>query len=359
MNALSQQHLNLGARLAPDHIPLEYGDLSAEFEASQNAGILLDRSHEGRILLTGDDRLELVNRMSTNDVSALVENEGRATIFTNATARILFRAACFQRQEGLLLISEASQGSPLASFLRRNIFFGDQVSVNDISAITAQFSLHGDRADAVVKALDAQLLDLPAVGSSEVESDGCKITVARRKPICGGHWSVICPAEDASALHRHLLRVGGNFGLKPAGSLTYNVIRIQSGRPAGLELSTDYIPLEVGLWDEVSISKGCYTGQEIIARMESRGRLAKTIVKIGLSNLVPAPSILYADGRSVGVLTSSAKAPDGSIYALAVIKVDSCRPGNLLSVERGDELARVIGYAGAQPSFIRQFANGI
>ena len=359
MNALSRHHLALGAHLAPDHIPLDYGNLPAEFEAAQNTGILLDRSHEGRILLTGDDRLELVNRMSTNDVSALVVNEGRATIFTNANARILFRAVCFQRPEGLLLVSEASQGNALAGFLRRNIFFGDQVAVNDISAITAQFTLHGDRADEVVKALDAQLLELPALGCIDGEADGYTITVARRKSICGGHWAVICSAEDAAAIHRHLLQIGRDMGLKPAGSLTYNIMRLRSGRPAGLELSTDYIPLEVGLWDEVSFSKGCYTGQEIIARMESRGRIAKTIVKVGLSNLAPSPSMLRADGRTVGVLTSSAIAPDGSIYALAVIKVDSCRPGNLLSVGRGDELARVIGYAGAQPPFIRQFTDGI
>ena len=64
----------------------------------------------------------------------------------------------------------------------------------------------------------------------------------------------------------------------PAGSLTYNVLRIRAGRPGvGHELSTDYIPLELGLWDEVSFTKGCYTGQEIIARMESRGGWRKRL----------------------------------------------------------------------------------
>ena len=111
--------------------PLDYGDLSAEYEALDQAAILLDRSHEGRILLSGEDRLSLVNRMSTNDLSALAVNDGRATIFTDALARILFRAECYHRPEGLLLISEPGQGRSLANFLRRNIFFGDKVAVTD------------------------------------------------------------------------------------------------------------------------------------------------------------------------------------------------------------------------------------
>ena len=131
MNSLRDWHLRLGAKLAPDGIPLDYGDRTAEFKAALRAAILLDRSHEGRILLTGRDRLNLVNRISTNDVAALTEGVGCATIFTNANARILFRATCLHRPEGLLLISEAGQGGALAAFLRRNVFFGDQVDVQD------------------------------------------------------------------------------------------------------------------------------------------------------------------------------------------------------------------------------------
>src|SRR6185295_4976010 len=96
------------------------------------------------------------------------------------------------------------------------------------------------------------------------------------------------------------------LGLIPAGSLTYNRLRIRAGRPGvGHELTQDYIPLELGLWDEVSFTKGCYTGQEIIARMESRGRLAKTIITVNLSAAVDAPAKLVADGHEVGMLTSS------------------------------------------------------
>src|SRR5690606_27230476 len=116
----------------------------------------------------------------------------------------------------------------------------------------------------------------------------------------------IAPVESADRVWTALLAAGADHGLQPAGSLTYNVLRIRAGRPGvGRELSADYLPLEVGLWDEISFNKGCYTGQEIIARMESRSRLAKTIVTLALDALVEAPAPISIDEREVGTLTSS------------------------------------------------------
>lgn len=354
MKELTRYHRGLGARLAPDGIPLDYGDVSAEYAAADRASILLDRSHEGRVLVSGENRLSLVNRMSTNDLSALAVNDGRATIFTDANARILFRVECFHRPEGLLLISEPGQGQFLAGFLRRNIFFGDKVAITEQSAATAHFALHGAAADEIATALAANGDELAVMGSSEVVVAGAAAILSRRKPLVDGHWSLICSADKSVALHKQLLALGQPLGLRPAGSLVYNMLRIRSGRPGGGELSSDYIPLEVGLWDEISFRKGCYTGQEIIARMESRERVAKAMVEVSLSNAVPAPAPLYATGRAVGTLTSSVEAPDGDVFALAVVKVDCCTPGAVLEFEQNTAQARVIDYAGVPPPFIQR-----
>lgn len=352
MNELAQYHLSLGARLAPDRIPLDYGDLPAEYQRVESGAILLDRSHEGRILLEGRDRFELVNRMSTNDLSRLDVGEGKPTVFTNPHARILFRASCYSLSRGLLLISEAGQGEALANYLRRNIFYGDQAQVSDLSARTAQFALHGAAADRAIAAFAPELAAIASLGCAEINADEGSLIIARRKSICGGHWIVIAPAGGSVAIHRRLLRGGTAVGLAPAGSLTYNSLRIRSGRPAGIELSTDYIPLEVGLWDEISFSKGCYTGQEIIARLESRGRLAKTLVKLELASMTAAPAPIYAAGKRVGRLTSSAQAAEDRVHALAALKLDSAHPGTELVVGAEGVSATVIGYAGAQPPYI-------
>ncbi len=338
--------------MAPDGIPLDYGDQGREYAAALDAAILLDRSHEGRLLLSGRDRLALVQRMSTNDVAGLPVHGGAATIFTNATARTLFRAFCFELSGGLLLVSEAGQGAALLAFMRRSIFYGDQVGLEDLSQSTAQFALHGPRADAIVADLGWDAGDTALGRGGERETPLGIVTLARRKRLCGSHWLLVCARDSAAALHERLLETGRAHGLLAAGSLVYNCLRIRAGRPAGLELSQEYLPLEAGLWDEVSFSKGCYTGQEIIARMESRQRLAKTLVKVELSQMVAAPAPVTVAGRPVGQLTSSVVAPDGSIFALAILKLEGAGPGARLQVGDSKIEGRVLDYAGAQPAWI-------
>lgn len=352
MNELAAYHQGIGALLAADGIPMHYGDLAAEYQAALDSAVLLDRSHEGRILLTGESRLDLINRMSTNDILGSALFEGRPTVFTNANARILFRAMCYNLPRGLLLTSEPGQGQALCDLLRRNIFFGDKVELRDQSQETAQFALHGPCADRIIERIGIKQPPEAAYWAQETALDDTTVTVAARKSIAGGHWIIICPAASALAVYRHVLDLGRSFRLRPAGSLTYNVLRIRSGRPAGLELSTGYIPLELGLWDEVNFEKGCYTGQEIIARMESRQRLAKVMVRLDLTQLAEAPATVYASGKECGRLTSSAASPDGQMHALAVIKTASARPGTVIEV--GDERrpARVKDFAGLQPAFI-------
>lgn len=354
--ALAALQERMGARLAPDGIPLHFGDMPSEYQAALRGAILLDRSHEGRILLQGESRFELINRMSTNNLIGLRPHEGKPTIFTNANARILFRAVCYNLPEGLLLISEPGQGPALRQLLQRNIFFGDQVTVRDLSPASAQFALHGPKADLLAQRLGVHPPPPPGQCQAyDIRFEGSAVTVARRKSIAGAHWAIICPSGlsgRAAALFQALLEPDRTLKPQAAGSLVYNVLRIRSGKPAGLELSSAYIPLEVGLWDEVSFEKGCYTGQEILARMESRQRLAKVMVKLELSQWVAAPAKIYADGRECGQLSSSVKSPAGEIFALAIMKTVNARPGQLVEVGAARSSARVSALAGSQPAFI-------
>ncbi len=352
MTHLNTYHQSLGATLADDGIPLQYSDLSHEYNQALSNAVVFDRSHEGRLILTGDNRFEIVNRMSTNKVVDMPLHTGQPTIFTNATARILYRVIAYNRPEGLLIITEPGQGDAVATYLQRNIFYGDNVKVINLQQQTTQLAIHGPTADAVMQALSSDLKNLQPLSSTEIQHDLATFTVVRRKSIVESHWVIICQQRHAEAIHKHLLSIGEPHGLIPAGSLTFNTLRIRSGRPAGQELSTDYIPLEVGLWDEVSFSKGCYTGQEIIARMESRQRLAKTMVKLTLSEFVQAPTPVYNGDKLVGKLTSSVALPNGEIFANAIIKTDSAHPDTQLSVGDKRIMATVTDYAGEQPTFI-------
>ena len=346
-----------GAALAGDGIPLHYGDQAAEFNAALNAAVLMDRSHEGRLSLHGPDRLALVQRMSTNDVQALAADEAAPTVFINPIGRILDRVTLINRADDALLLAGPGRGEPLRAYLQRHIFFNDQVQVADLAPATRHFVLTGPQADAVAAALGPALADLHGPVGATVEIAGVQVYAVRIKPLCGSQWSLIVPDEAAEAVFEAVLEAGKPFGLRPAGSLVYNALRIRAGIPGtGRELTTDYIPLEVGLWDEVSFRKGCYTGQEIIARMESRGKLAKTIVQATLDRPIEAPASLKLDGREVGTLTSAVPAPDGRVYGIAVVKVAAALPGTVLQAVRDDATAdaTITKLAGVQPGGLTQ-----
>ncbi|MCA9915136.1 MAG: folate-binding protein YgfZ, partial [Anaerolineae bacterium] len=307
--SLQSIHQAHGAHLAPDGIPLHYDDLLAEYNAALHQAVLLDRSHEGRLQVFGSSRFELLNRMSTNKLVDMQPNEGRPTIFTTANARIIDRIIAYNRDDHLLLITEPGRGEAVQNLLQRNIFFGDDAQLVNISAQTHQFALHGIHADAVMDAIAPGSSELQELHSQEISLGDTTFFAGRRKAISGNHWALVVPQRSASQIYETLLETGKPFGLRPAGSLTYNTLRIRAGRPARPELSNEFIPLEIGLWDEVSFNKGCYTGQEIIARMESRNKLAKMLVCLTLQKPVQAPAEVFQAEQPIGTITSSAEAP--------------------------------------------------
>lgn len=350
--SLQAVHQSHGATLAPDGIPIHYSNLAKEYEAGLNTAILLDRSHEGRVQLFGDSRFEILNRMSSNKMIDMQADEGRATIFTNPNARIIDRIVAYNREDHLLLLTEPGRNSWLVNFLQKNIFFGDNARLVDITSETHMFGLHGPLLDAVLRDCAVDIDSILPMFGAEAQVADATIYLARRKAISDKHLAIIVSKDHAPAVYEQIFEMGQAHGLLASGGLTYNTLRIRSGHPARPELNLDYIPLEIGLWDEVHFGKGCYTGQEIIARMESRGKLAKTIVSLNLSAMINAPAEVTLNGAKIGKMTSSVQAADGDIFAIAVIKTHAIEAGTEIMV--ADVPATVSGLIGEQPDTIIQ-----
>jgi folate-binding protein YgfZ len=345
---MSDFHRAYGAVLAGDGIPLHYGDQSAEYRAALDQVIVMDRSHEGRLRITGHDRVDWLQRIATNDLSNLPLHTGSPTLFTNANGRVIDRVVVYNRGDWLLAVTEPGRGGVFRSNLLRQVFFNDQVHFTDLTPDTRQFTLHGPQADAVAEVLAPGAAAFVPFQGAEITVDGVPVFLARRKPVSGAHWLLVSSVEMAAQVWAALLQVGAPSGLTPAGSLTYNTLRIRAGRPAaGHELTSDYIPLELGLWDEVSFDKGCYTGQEILARMESRQRLAKTIVTLRLDAPVEAPAELTHEGKPAGTLTSSVVTPSGDALGVGVVKLALAIPGQ--SLMAGGVPVSILVLPGVQP----------
>lgn len=286
------------------------------YQAAHEAAVLVDRSDLGMLKITGETRLDLINRMSTQAVDGLKSGEGAATILTTDIGRIIDRLLLYVSGDTVYAMTSENNADNVARYLMRFVFFQDDFHVQDMSAETAVLGVYGAQAREKLAEAGFPQVDLPMHHWRQQEIDGILAYLHRTDPVAGEGYFVMCDVADKETLVRHLTKSGCVW----ATGADFEILRIESGlKRFGHELTQDYIPLEADLWDDVSFDKGCFIGQEIIARMESRGRLAKKLVRLYPAASVEAGAEIKADGKKVGTVTSAAVSPNGPV-ALGFVK---------------------------------------
>lgn len=295
------------------------------YEAAYHAAVLVDRSQLGMLKITGETRLDLFHRMSTQAVAGLQSGQGIATILTTDIARIVDRLILYASSDTLYALTSENNADHIARYLMRYVFFQDDFHIEDISADTAIFGVYGPQAKERLAAFGFPEVEIPLHHWRAVEMEGATVYLHRTDPVAGDGYFVMCHASEKASLEGRLL----GSGLVPVDGDMFELLRIESGlKRLGHELSLDYIPLEADLWPDVSFTKGCYIGQEIIARMESRGRLAKRLARLYPAAPVEVGAEIKAGDKVVGTVTSAAAGPEGAV-ALGFIKtsvLDSATP---------------------------------
>jgi aminomethyltransferase len=293
--------------------------LAAAVAAAQEGAILVDRSELGHLVFRGDSRLDLVHRMSTQAVTALTTGQGAATVLTTDIGRIIDRLLLYAAEDAVLVVTGDANADSVARYLMRFVFFNDDFQIEDRSEETAAFGVYGQQAEAQLGAALGLDLAFPLHHWRRASLGESSLTVHRTDAVAGaGYLLLVAQAQAAAAW-----KVLNTAGLQPISAAAFDYLRIAAGVPRfGRELTQEYIPLEADLWADVSFSKGCYIGQEIIARLESRGRLAKRLALLRLRAPVPAGAALEIEGKNAGTITSVAEGPAGTL-ALAYIKANA------------------------------------
>lgn len=300
------------------------------YQATYNTVVRIDETARGRVRLTGRDRAALLHRLTTNDIETLAAGSGARTVLINHNARILDLLTVYALPEHLLVVNNPGQGGALTRFLQSKIFFNDKVAVEDLSHETIQIQLYGPRAAEKIRAatsIDPQAWPVHHIQAASI--DNVQVWLTRTLPLGGDGFVVFAQRSDADFVQQAFADV------PELNAATLDVLRIEHGYPvARHELSTEYIPLETGLSDAVSFTKGCYVGQEIIARMESRNRLAKRLMGLKLAGETAPGGKLVQHGKDMGDLTSVARSPRFGIIGLAYVRTAAATPGT--EVEVGD-----------------------
>jgi folate-binding protein YgfZ len=298
--------------------------LEAAYQAAHQSAIVVDRSQLGMLKFTGESRLDLINRMSTQKVLDLQSGEGKATVLTSDIGRIIDRLILYAASDSVYCLTSEDNGQNIADYLRRFVFYMDDFQVEDLSEETAIFAVYGSQAQPLLTGLFGEAVALPLHHWTNINVEGSPIYIHRTDPVAGDGYFIMGQEQDKGMIWELLV----NAGIEPVDEEAFEYLRIESAQPRfGHELTADYIPLEANLWPDVSFNKGCYTGQEIIARMESRGRLAKRMVSLRAEELLEVGEELQVDGKKAGSITSAAGGPVGFL-GLGFIKTAFLDEGN-------------------------------
>lgn len=298
------------------------------YQAAHESAVFLDRSSLGMLKFTGQTRLDLINRMSTQKVIGLQDGQGAATVLTTEIGRIIDRLILYTTNDSVYCLTGENNNDNIARYLMRFVFFMDDFHIEDLTAETAVFGVYGCQAGHMLGSLfGSEIAELPLHHWRQVDYEGTAVYIHRTDPIAGDGYFVMGHTDDKAAIQQALL----DGGIVAVSDDVFDYLRIESGQPRfGRELTNDYIPLEANLWDDVSFNKGCYTGQEVIARMESRGRIAKQLVKLNPDAPLESGAELRAGGKKAGQVTSTADGPEGAL-ALAYVKTAFLDNGDTLS----------------------------
>lgn len=294
-------HRRLGAEIGePDGfpVPLRYGPVEEELRALQETAGIADLSWRGRLELLGKDRLRFLHNYVTCDVKALTPGAGAYGFFTNPQGRVLSDAVILALEDRLWVEVGPGQEEPIAAHLKKYLL-ADRVEVRSLDDMLP-ITVLGPRAEAVLGA------DLSSLGEpwshGRIAVHGTEVELQRRSLLGAPAWTLWVSASVAAPLVERLMEEGA----RPVGFEALEMLRVETGIPRfGRDFGPDNFPQETGIEEAVSYTKGCYLGQEIVARIHYRGGVQNMLRKLAFEGVEPAQgAVLLHDGREAGRATT-------------------------------------------------------
>ncbi len=347
--SLAAVHLAAGAKMGvwfgcalPDY----FGDAAAEFRNARETVALIDKNYRAYLSFTGPDRVRYLNAILTNNIKDLAAGHGIVSLLLNPQGHILAEIETYAFADRLLCVSYAMIRERLIEWLDKYIIM-DDVTLTDETPRYGTLALEGPKAAALVKevsGVDVTKFEELSLHGGTVGSVPCRIVKRSPGGVPGAEflaereklpelWQIL---SDAARWHE-----GG-----PMGYAALSATRLAQGVPwFGYDFGEKQIPHEAGLQDtHISYTKGCYTGQEIVERVRSRGQVNRQRVQLVFSgDVVPEPEApLSLDGKEVGYVTRAARTWDPPrILGMGYARKEASAPGTVLHCSNGT--ATVLG----------------
>lgn len=312
---LHDLHVSLGARMvdfAGWDMPVQYAGPIPEHMAVREAAGLFDVSHMGEIEIIGDDALALLQRLTTNDVSKLADNQVQYSAMLNDQGGILDDLLVYRiNAEYFLLVVNASNTDKIFNWTKSHIT-SEKVEAHNVSEGYALMALQGPRAERILQVLTDHMLDrIPYYWSQKVMVDSVECRVSRTGYTGEDGFEIFCKPDQARHIWNRLLVTGYEHSLVPCGLAARNTLRLEAAyRLWGNDMDETTTPLEAGLGWIVKMNKGDFIGREVLERQKQDG-LARKLVGFEVLDRAPARDgyPVEVDGKEVSQIASGSPAP--------------------------------------------------
>jgi folate-binding protein YgfZ len=345
--ALHEFHHGLGARFAQVNgveVVVSYGDVSLEYDAFRASAGVIDLSFRGRLCLTGADRQRFLNGQVTNNVQALKVGEGCYAALISAKGKMLSDLNIFLLENEILLDFEPGLTAAVAQRLEKYII-ADDAQVVDVGPLYGLLSVQGPKAaEAVRKVIPAVEAPANPLTFATWKDEGLGELYLVNMPRLGSDgFDLYVPTASLAMVFDRLLAATKEIGGAACGWDAMEIARIEAGIPRfGIDMDETNLPPEAGLEARaISYTKGCYIGQEVIARIRTYGQVAKALRGLRLPDNSPALPVkgdkLFKDGREIGFITSATTSPESKAkIALAYVRREANQIGTTLRLRSGD-----------------------
>lgn len=347
---LHETHIRLGAEIKEWdrwQVPASYGDELFEYAAIRERGAgIVDLSARSRFQVSGSEAVQFLNGLITNDMKTLAESHWMPAAFPNVQGRLIASVRVVRKPDDatgkkpisfFLIDTEPATREAVLKTIERFTLAGD-FHVVDLTSQTALLSLQGKRAAEIIGSVMGESASgISAYGATQIEWQKRSLTVLRATHTAEDGFDIVVSADQATALWDALVNVGAT----PVGQEALDRLRIEAGIPRyGIDMDETNVVTETGLDEAVSYTKGCYIGQEIIARIKYRGHVAKKLVGLFFDRpfkIDQDARIKLADDKEIGRITSHTMSPHlGSTIALGYVKYDYLAAGTEVRVVSGE-----------------------
>ncbi|MGB6875001.1 MAG: glycine cleavage T C-terminal barrel domain-containing protein [Candidatus Acidiferrales bacterium] len=362
---LKSEHEKLGAHFTrtPGEyfgcaLPANYGDAQREYKFARESVALIDKNYRAVLAFTGKDRARYLNAMLTNNIRDLAPGHGNISLLLSPQGRILAEVETLALEDRLLAISYAMIRERLVETFDKFIIM-DDVTLEDLTDKFGMLALEGPKAAEIVRELcgvDLNALEESGHVEKSIAGIPCRIIRASLGTIPGAEF--LAAHENLLALWNLLLDAARKHGGGPIGYEALNVLRLEEGIAwYGVDFDENQIPHQAALEaTHINFSKGCYTGQEIVERVRSRGQIQRRRVMLRFSgDAVPrageplfAPSVENSAETSaeIGFVTRAARSPKlGAVIGMGYVRREQTEPGSKVKWSGGE--AQVVELPGA------------